>query len=92
MDLAVWYYGTMPKRSSKRSGPKDLNETAFSIVQQAVGTDSDEAPQKNAAAVELGRLGGKIGGRARAARLTAEERSAIARAAARARWSKADAG
>lgn len=41
---------------------------------------------KDPAAVELGRRGGKKGGRARAERLTAAERSEAARRAARARW------
>jgi hypothetical protein len=41
---------------------------------------------KNPAAVALGRLGGKKGGVARAVRLTSEQRSAIARKAALARW------
>jgi hypothetical protein len=44
------------------------------------------ASQKNPAAVALGRLGGKKGGLARAAKLTKKQRSAIARKAARARW------
>ena len=45
--------------------------------------------KKNAAAVALGRLGGLKGGKARAAKLTAEERSASARKAALSRWSPA---
>jgi hypothetical protein len=40
----------------------------------------------NPAAVELGRRGGLKGGPARAAKLSAARRTAIARAAARARW------
>lgn len=44
--------------------------------------------QKNPAAVELGRLGGLKGGKARAAALTPERRSEIASNAARARWAK----
>lgn len=44
---------------------------------------------KNAAAVELGRLGGLKGGKARAAKLTAAERSASARKAVLARWTRA---
>lgn len=43
----------------------------------------------NPHAAALGRLGGLKGGPARAARLTARQRRAIARAAARARWSVA---
>jgi hypothetical protein len=42
---------------------------------------------KNPAAVALGRLGGLKGGKARARKLTAEQRQASARKAAVARWS-----
>jgi len=77
----------MPKRSSK---PRDLNKLAASIVEQATGdespTDPEPEPEKNPAAVALGRLGGKKGGKARAEKLSAEERSQIARKAASARW------
>ena len=44
---------------------------------------------KNAAAVALGRLGGLKGGKARMAKLTARERSALARKAVMTRWRKA---
>jgi hypothetical protein len=44
--------------------------------------------KKNAAAVALGRLGGLKGGKARARKLTADQRAAGARKAATARWSK----
>ena len=44
--------------------------------------------EKNPAAVELGRRGGLKGGKARAAKLTPEQRSESARKAARARWAK----
>lgn len=42
--------------------------------------------QKNAAAVALGRLGGLKGGKARARKMTANERRDSARKAALARW------
>lgn len=75
----------MPKRSSK---PRDLNAMAAAIVAQSTTDeperDADEG--KNPAAVELGRLGGQKGGPARAAKLTPEQRSEIARRAARQRW------
>jgi hypothetical protein len=45
--------------------------------------------KKNPAAVMLGRLGGLKGGHARAAKMTAEERSESARKAVLARWAKA---
>jgi hypothetical protein len=44
--------------------------------------------KKNPHAVALGRKGGKKGGPARAAKLTAEQRKASARKAAQARWDK----
>jgi len=44
--------------------------------------------EKTNAAAELGRRGGKKGGRARAENLTPEERSEIASKAAKARWEK----
>jgi hypothetical protein len=47
------------------------------------------AKRKNAAAVALGRKGGKVGGKRRAETLTAEELSAIGRKGAAARWGTA---
>lgn len=53
-------------------------------------TDADKAaePQKNIAAVMLGRLGGLKGGPARAKMLSKKQLSDSAKKAARARWSK----
>lgn len=76
----------MLKRSSIQR-PRDFNQRALEIVKEATGEEpKKEPPEKNPHAVALGRLGGKKGGKARAAKLTAEERSEIARKAARARW------
>jgi hypothetical protein len=47
------------------------------------------AKKKNPNAVALGKLGGSKGGKIRAAKLTPEERSEIARKAVLARWAKA---
>lgn len=80
----------MPKRSSK----KDENELAKAIVDQIIAeTENEDAleqtrPEKNPAAVALGRLGGLKGGKARAEKLTAKKRSEIAKKAAAARWKK----
>lgn len=49
-------------------------------------TDEVEDGEKNPNAVALGKLGGKKGGKARAAKLSAERRQEIARKAAEARW------
>lgn len=45
-------------------------------------------PEKDPAAVALGRRGGLKGGKARAAALSAQERSEIARKAAAKRWKR----
>lgn len=77
----------MPTRSSKL----DLNQLAKRILDEATGDEPKTAPPpvKNAAAVALGKLGGKKGGAARAAALTPEQRSEIAKNAAAKRWIKA---
>jgi hypothetical protein len=79
-----------PKRLPPQRGA-DTNQAAFRIMQQATAEREPEPtapPAKNAAAVALGRLGGKKGGAARAAKLTPEQRSESARKAAAARWKK----
>lgn len=81
----------MPKRSSKA---RDINALARRIVDEATGEKSRKEPEqdpapdsdKNLAAVELGRKGGRKGGKARAANMTAKQRSEAARRAAKARW------
>ena len=72
--------------------PRDLNLLATSIVQSATGDEvREESPKyegKNPHAVALGRLGGLKGGKARAEKLTPEERKEIARKAAKVRWGR----
>lgn len=84
--------------------PRDANSLAARIVALSTGQEppkliadvkEDEAnqtpeliPQKNSAAVALGRLGGLKGGKARAEALSKKKRSEIARLAAAARWKK----
>lgn len=74
--------GRMVKRSSKR----DVAQNALRVVEIATGAPLKS--KKNPAAVALGRLGGKVGGKARAEKLTPEQRRKIASDAARARWAK----
>ncbi len=78
----------MPNRSSRRPAKPepDTNETAFRVIQEATGSSKPTAPEKNPAAVALGRLGGKKGGKARAQSLSKARRSEIASEAAKARW------
>jgi hypothetical protein len=63
---------------------------AKAIVDQATSEEPEGDPYggKNPAAVELGRLGGAKGGKARAEKLSAQKRSEIAKKAAQARWRK----
>ena len=84
MQLA--YLGNMPKRSSSRKRLPDANERAANVVATATGQSRRIRHKKNPAAVALGRRGGLKGGRARAEKLTPEERSEIAKRAAAARW------
>jgi hypothetical protein len=82
----------------KRSKDHDFATIARSVVERAIGeqldgsTLTDPNSGKNEAAVALGRLGGKKGGKARAETLTAEQRVEIARKAARKRWSSKKSG
>jgi hypothetical protein len=83
----------MPERSSKKR-PRDANQLAKFVVDQATGEGEPEEPQpeemtaeeRSKAAAALGRLGGLKGGKARAAKLSPERRSEIAKEAARTRW------
>jgi hypothetical protein len=76
----------MPKRSSKKPRQSDVNQTAADVVRIATEPEEPPPPEKNPAAVALGRMGGLKGGKARAAKLTKAERAAIAKKAAAARW------
>ncbi len=72
-------------------GPPDPNLLAFRVVQEATGQAEKTLPPdpfagKNPAAVTLGRLGGLKGGKARAQKLTPEQRAEIAKKAAAKRW------
>ena len=73
---------------SKPKRPRDPNKRAKLIVDIATGeSDEPKRPaEKNPAAVELGRKGGLKGGKARAGRMTPQERSEAARKAAKAGW------
>lgn len=84
---------------AKKKRPTDINLLARQIVEEAIGEPLTENPvpeptiaqpakEKNLAAVALGRLGGLKGGKARAAKLSSEERKEIAKKAAAKRWQK----
>lgn len=73
---------------SRPKRPRGANRLAKAIIDlstgQAVEVDPDAG--KDPAAVALGRKGGLKGGKARAEKMTAEERSEAARKAAQAQW------
>ena len=82
----------MPNRSRKPRLP-DPNLMAISIVEAVTGETLVEKPApvpngKDPAAVALGRKGGLVGGKARAAAMTKKQRVASAKKAAAARWGK----
>ena len=71
--------------------PADINKLALSKASNSdlkIKEAVEEVVQKNPAAVALGRLGGLKGGKARAAKLSAQERKEIAKKAAKARWER----
>jgi hypothetical protein len=75
----------MVRRKKKDS---DFAVIAFRVVQEATGQVEPEPqkPQKAFDAKKLGHLGGLKGGKARASKLTPEQRSEIAKKAAQTRW------
>jgi len=76
----------MPRGPKGEKRPADVIGAAVMIGRIATGEIEDVTTEdgKNAAAVALGRMGGK----ARAAGMTAKKRSEIARKAASSRWGK----
>ena len=71
----------MPKRISTRT--TDANQIAAAVVALATEIDPDTRSRVMA---EMGRKGGRIGGKRRLETLSARRRKAIARKAAKARW------
>ena len=80
----------MPDRSRKR--PTDVNELAKQLVDEVAGEAPPFDPDagKDPAAVALGRKGGLKGGKARAAKMSPQERSDAAKKAAQSRWARQD--
>jgi hypothetical protein len=77
--------------AKKTRNKPDFNQLARRIVDQATAEtpavpEKPPAKEKDPAAVALGRKGGLKGGKARAAKMTAEQRAESARKAAQSRW------
>jgi hypothetical protein len=75
-------------KSPKR--PRDPNQLAKLIVDIATGEIDDKVSDAKKDPSARGRAGGLKGGKARAKKLTPEEKADIARIAAEARWKKTD--
>ena len=78
----------MPKGPKGQKRPSDVIGNAVKVAQIATGEAEEDIEDdgKDKAAVALGRKGGK----ARAAKLTPEQRSEIAKKAAAKRWKRED--
>ena len=81
-----------PKPATNRpKRPRDPNQAAHALIREMEERQEATAPvvsQSDISRVmaELGRRGGKIGGKKRAASMSAERRREIALKAARSRW------
>lgn len=75
----------MPQRPPR---PRDPNELAFQVFQEASGEAPSQPMPKNTPAAIAVRRGAAEGGQKRAAKLTPERRREIAQKAAAKRWKK----
>lgn len=74
----------MPKGPRGEKRPADVIGMSVKVMRIATGEEEEELDRAKSAAAELGSRGGK----ARAGRLTAEQRSQIAARAATERWKR----
>lgn len=75
----------------KQRRPKDISQLSQHLVNSSTSKREDSIKLPTAAQIsllmaELGRKGGKIGGKRRMQTMTGEERKRVAKKAARARW------
>lgn len=77
--------GDMPRGPKGEKRPADVIGNAVHVMRIATGEVEDN---RRDPALEYARKGGLKGGRARATKLSKQKKQAIARKAARARWSK----
>ncbi len=83
----------MPKRLSKGKRPRDVNQLAHQLVrestEQAANQEDSHQAEISRIMAEMGRKGGKIGGKRRLETMTEERRKEIALKAAKTRWARA---
>ena len=80
------HIATMAGKHPKR--PRDLNQWGKRMVDLATGAAQEPAAPPDTPVQEFARKGGLKGGKARAEKLSPEQRAEIARLAATARWKK----
>jgi hypothetical protein len=99
--LRLWQYAVMPKRISKKA--TDANQTAYRVVQAATTDAVNEGIKQGVneavtqaidrdtlshVMAQMGRKGGKIGGKRSLETMSAADRKKRARKAAHIRWTK----
>lgn len=76
----------MPKGPKGEKRPGDVIGAAIKVAKIATGEEEDSTDEMSSAAAQMGRKGGK----ARAEKLTKEQRSEIAKKAAEKRWKRSN--
>ena len=82
----------MPKPVKNRQRQKDVNELAFDLVRKVTEEEPPEEPLRvnlSKYMADIGRKGGKVGGKRRLQTMSAAARKRVATNAAKARWAKA---
>lgn len=80
----AWHYGGMPKRIRKKvEDPKEMAAGLLALSVEDTPRDPEVIYEVMA---EMGRKGGKIGGKRRLKTMTAKQRKAAASKASKARW------
>ncbi len=78
----------MPKRKKHHKKINDVNELAHRLVEESTDEHLPTKTQISHLMAQLGKKGGKIGGKRRLETMTSAERRAVAIKAAKARWEK----
>jgi hypothetical protein len=89
----LWHTSTMQKRVKQRKRQMSINQPVDQLMRESRQENGDSIGPPTKAQIsllmaELGRKGGRIGGKRRLQTMTAKERSAVAKKAAQARWKR----
>ena len=78
----------MPNRISRDESVDTVQNARRVVMESIQSSETITLSMVSLVMAEMGRKGGKIGGKRRLQTMTAEERSAVALKAAKARWSR----